>query len=88
MHAYTHVGRDDRLSVCVREQGGGSSSSAVARCRRCTQRQGTGMLVNEYVHVQRACVHVCKRVAHTYLSLYNAYHTDMLQYYVCVCVCV
>jgi hypothetical protein len=43
------------------------------------------MLVHEYLHVQRGCVHVCKRVAHTYLSLYNAYHTDMLQYYACVC---
>ena len=41
-----------------------------------------------YMNTCMYSVDVCKRVAHTYLSLYNAYHTDKLQYYVCVCVCV
>ena len=41
-----------------------------------------------YMNTCMYSVDVCKRVAHTYLSLYNAYHTDMLQYYACVCVCV
>ena len=84
IQGYPEVG----AALCKRERvGERGGEAAVARRRRCTQRQGTGMLVHEYVHVQHACVHVCKRVAHTYLSLYNAYHTDMLQYYVCVCVC-
>jgi hypothetical protein len=50
------------------------------------------MLVHEYVHVQRACVHICKCISHTYHPLYIVYHTDISRLYVIhvlrVCLCV
>ncbi len=85
MRARASTGPGQALGAALCKQGrvgerGGEAAVARRRCR--THRQGTGMLVHEYVHVQRACVYVCKRVAHTYLSLYNAYHTDISRLYV------
>jgi hypothetical protein len=39
----------------------------------------------------RGCVHICKCIPHTHLSLYNVYHADISRLYaihVCVSVCV
>ena len=48
-------------ALCKQQRAGAHGSEAAVDRRRCrTQRQGTGMLVHEYVHVQRACVHICK----------------------------
>ena len=52
------------------------------------------MITCMYSVAERACVHICKCGVHVYLSIYNAYHTDMLHLYVihvigvCVCACV
>ena len=46
-------------ALCKHERAGEHGSEAAVARRRCrTQRPGTGMLVHEYVHVQRACVHI------------------------------
>ena len=95
------MGRGTDTCVCVLLQSGNKDCSALHYASQNGLESAVAKLLSlgadaalkdkvracSYMNTCMYSVDVCKRVAHTYLSLYNAYHTDMLQYYACVCVC-